>query len=239
MNIALFLSGGIGTRIGTDIPKQYIEVDGRPVFFYCMETLFRNDRIDGIQFVADSSWQDFIARWQHALPHGLWKQKLRGFSFPGATRQLSICNGLEDIRKYAADSDYVLIHDAARPMLSDELIARCLDAALEHDGAMPVLPMKDTVYCSQDGRTVGELLDRSTIYAGQAPEVFRLGKYYDANQRLFPDRIRKINGSTEPAVIAGMDVVMLPGDEGNFKITTMADLERFCELIEGKDYLNK
>ena len=97
---------------------------------------------------------------------------------------------------------------------------------------MPLLPMKDTVYTSLDVKHVTALLDRSTVYAGQAPEVFRIGRYYEANQKLLPDRIRKINGSTEPAVLDGMDIVMIPGEEGNFKITTKSDLERFRNMIE-------
>lgn len=100
---------------------------------------------------------------------------------------------------------------------------------------MPVLPMKDTVYTSLDGgKSVAALLDRSTVYAGQAPEVFRIGRYYEANQKLFPDRIRQINGSTEPAVLDGMEIIMIPGDEGNFKITTKADLERFRQILTEK-----
>lgn len=75
------------------------------------------------------------------------------------------------------------------------------------------------------------LLKRSEIYAGQAPELFRLGVYYEANCRLMPERILQVNGSTEPAVMAGLDVAMIPGDEGNFKITTKEDLERFREKI--------
>ena len=134
--------------------------------------------------------------------------------------------------EYADDTDYVFIHDAARPLLSAEIIADCLDGALDHDGAMPVLPMKDTVYYSRSGNVVDRLLDRSTIYAGQAPEVFLLGRYYEANRSLLPDRIWEINGSTEPAVLAGMDIAMIPGDEKNFKITTMADLERFRSIID-------
>ena len=117
-------------------------------------------------------------------------------------------------------------------MLSAEIIADCLDGALDHDGAMPVLPMKDTVYYSRSGNVVDRLLDRSTIYAGQAPEVFLLGRYYEANRSLLPGRIWEINGSTEPAVLAGMDIAMIPGDEKNFKITTMADLERFRSIID-------
>ena len=129
--------------------------------------------------------------------------------------------------------DHVLIHDAARPLLSAEQIVDCLDAAREHDGVIPVLMMKDTVYSSEDGLTITSLLNRSQIYAGQAPEVFRLGVYYEANKRLLPDAILRINGSTEPAVMAGLDIAMIPGDEGNFKITTRTDLERFRRKVCG------
>ena len=97
---------------------------------------------------------------------------------------------------------------------------------------LPVLPMKDTVYESENGKTIDSLLERSHIFAGQAPEVFRLEPYYEANRNLLPNRILEINGSTEPAIMAGMDVVMIEGDEDNFKITTMADLKRFQKRIE-------
>ena len=134
-----------------------------------------------------------------------------------------------------ADSDYVLIHDAARPLLSASLITACLEAAAAHEGALPVLPMKDTVYVSEDGARITSLLERSRIFAGQAPEAFLFGKYLEANRALLPERILKINGSTEPAVMAGMDIAMIPGDEGNFKITTKGDLERFREMLGSFD----
>lgn len=111
-------------------------------------------------------------------------------------------------------------------------ISDCLKAAKGHDGALPVLPMKDTVYLSENGKMVSSLLDRGKIYAGQAPEAFVFGKYYEANRALLPDKILEINGSTEPAVMAGMDIAMIPGDERNFKITTAADLERFREIVQ-------
>ena len=224
MNIALILSGGTGTRLGADIPKQYIEVNGRPIIGWSIRQLSAHPKIDGIQIVADALWQDSIKTWLEAEDGN---RKFRGFSSPGANRQLSIWNGLQDIRRYASDEDLVLIHDAARPMLSEDLISDCLDAAAGHDGVLPVLPMKDTVYASRDGKQVTSLLNRSEIFAGQAPEVFVLGKYYEANKVLLPERILNINGSTEPAIMAGMDIAMISGDEGNFKITTAEDLERF------------
>lgn len=234
MNIALILSGGTGRRMGLDVPKQYIEVCGRPIISYCMETLSGHSGIDAIQIAAEEEWQELISESMKELAEtkqpGI-SEKFRGFSKPGANRQLSILSGLEDIRGYASDSDYVLIHDAARPMLSVRQISDCLDAVTGHDGVIPVLPMKDTVYSSRDGRTITSLLSRSQIFAGQAPELFILGKYYEANTALMSDSILRINGSTEPAVMAGMDIAMIPGDEGNFKITTRADLERFREIV--------
>jgi 2-C-methyl-D-erythritol 4-phosphate cytidylyltransferase len=91
--------------------------------------------------------------------------------------------------------------------------------------------MKDTVYLSEDGESITSLLDRKQIFAGQAPEAFRLGAYYRANEALMPEKILQINGSTEPAVMMGLHIRMIPGDEQNFKITTREDLKRFEEII--------
>ncbi len=233
MNIALILSGGTGTRLGANIPKQYIEVCGRPIISYCVEQFVKHKEIDAIQIVADKQWQETILNCfgiNKCLMDN-YNRKFRGFSKPGENRQLSIYYGLKDICSYAKESDNVIIHDAARPLISVQMITDSLEAVTEHDGVIPVLSMKDTVYKSEDGKKISALLDRSEIYAGQAPETFQIGKYYKANEKLFPDQIRSVNGSTEPAVMAGLDIVMIPGDEGNFKITTKEDLERFSNVL--------
>lgn len=255
MNYAIILSGGTGTRLGADIPKQYIKVNGRDIITYCMKTLLESPFVDGLVIVAANEWQSEILGELKILTEEFslegkadLNDKFLGFAEPGANRQFSILSGLYEVRKHceacetvtgAGDvsdkcignehmSDkLVLIHDAARPCLSQGMISECFTSCEGHDGVLPVLPMKDTVYFSEDGKAVKELLDRSKVYAGQAPEVFRLDKYIAANEALLPDRILSINGSTEPAIMAGMDIAMIPGDEGNYKITTKADLERF------------
>ena len=133
-----------------------------------------------------------------------------------------------------------------RPLLTSVDIKNCVDGLKGHDGVIPVLPMKDTVYLSTDGKSVTKLLPREQVFSGQAPELFDLDKYLKANERLINRNksdgveigeistdsvILKINGSTEPAVMAGMDIVMVQGSESNFKITTRADLERFETII--------
>lgn len=240
MNIALILSGGTGTRMGTDIPKQYIEVYGKPLISYCIECISKHPMIDAIQIVAEEEWHELISESIEQLAKTKDTEissKFKGFSKPGANRQLSIYNGLEAIKTYADDNDYVFIHDAARPMLSAKQITDCLKAADGHDGVLPVLPMKDTVYSSTDGKTITSLLNRKEIYAGQAPEVFQLGKYHEANRKLLPDEILRINGSTEPAILAGMDIAMIPGDENNFKITTRSDLDRFEQILRDQAHV--
>lgn len=228
MNIALILSGGMGSRVHSKIPKQYIKIGDRLVIEYCLECLSLHDGIDAVQIVADLPWHDQIMK---CLDKEGLRNKFHGFSAPGMNRQLSIYHGLKDIRDYAEDSDHVLVHDAARPAVSEALITRCLSAVHGHDGVMPVLPVRDTVYSSTNGVKVDSLLNRNEIYAGQAPELFRLGPYYEANKKLLPDQILEMNGSTEPAVLAGLDIVMIPGEENNFKITTKADLDRFQKMI--------
>lgn len=232
MNTALILSGGMGTRICSEVPKQYLNVGGKPVLMYCVEALLFHKRIDAIQIVAETIWQESILSWLKQYGR---IDKFRGFSSPGKNRQLSIYQGLQDIRIYADNDDYVLIHDAARPLLSDDMIERCFEAVLGHDGVVPSLPMKDTVYLSIDGRIVTSLLDRAQLYAGQTPEIFRLGRYYEANKCLLPEKIMKINGSAEPAVMAEMDIVLTKGNENNFKITTKADLECLKKILDNSN----
>lgn len=224
MNVALILAGGSGSRMGMEIPKQYLEVCGRPVMEYSLSVFADMPEIDAIQIVAEDKWRDVIGK---CLERTGLDHKCRGISVPGANRQLSILNGLRDISLYAPSESAVLIHDAARPGVSRNLIERSLAALAGHDGVLPVLPMKDTVYYSAAGQKVDRLLKRERVYAGQAPETFRLGAYLKANCSLLPEEILKINGSTEPAVLAGLDVVMIPGEEQNYKITTRADLLRF------------
>ncbi len=225
--IVLLLSGGIGARVGGSLPKQYIEVNGRMIVSRCIGRVLECGSISGLWIVADESWQEAIAE---SVPE---RERILGFSAPGQNRALSILNGLRGIRNVCPEDTIVIVHDAVRPLVSVETLEACINACSQHDGAMPVLPMTDTVYYSDtSGSRVERLLDRSRIYAGQAPEAFRLGKYLEATERLLPEKILSINGSTEPAILAGMDIAMIPGDKGNFKITTREDLEHYRRIVE-------
>lgn len=225
--ITLILSGGVGSRMGGNLPKQYMEAGGRMIVSRCMDQVLKCGRITGLWVVADKSWQKRIA------DSCSQKERLLGFSLPGENRALSILNGLRGIRERFPEETVVIVHDAVRPLVSVETLEACMDACQDHDGAMPVLPMTDTVYYSDaSGTSVEKLLDRGRVYAGQAPEAFRLGNYLAATESLLPEKILSINGSSEPAILVGMDIAMIPGDKRNFKITTREDLDRYCRIVE-------
>ena len=228
---ALLLSGGTGTRLGGDIPKQYLEVNNKPIIEYSIRMLLGDSHIDTLTVVASVEWQKLI---EELLNKCDGVHKFIGFALPGENRQGSVYNGLLKMKNVAVEGDGVLIHDAARPLLKSDFIERMVVSLSGHDGVLPVLPMKDTVYMADNGGRITSLLDRKHIVAGQAPELFDFMKYLKANEKLFKDgKLGSINGSTEPAFLAGMDVVTITGDELNFKITTSDDLKRFKRIMAG------
>lgn len=229
MNFAILLSGGIGMRLGNSRPKQYLEHNGKPIIAFALESLAESELIDEIVVVAADEWIPYI----RLQVESIGSNKDVYFAHPGSTRQMSIFNGLKEIMdKHSSISgkDLVIIHDAARPFLTKHLIHSCILIEDEFDGAMPVLPMKDTVYLSDDGEQISKLLDRSSLYAGQAPESFRLKQYFQAHQSLSEEVLQFINGSSELAFKAGMRIKLVKGDPDNFKITDTQDLENFKRL---------
>lgn len=231
MNIAIILSGGQGTRLGGSIPKQYMEVEGKPIIAFSLRTFEEHRQVDAIVVVAAEEWKTFIKD----LVDREQVKKFAGFADAGSSRQHSILNGLRKAYEIgAADSDKVIIHDAARPNVTDAIIEACIDGLTEADGVMPALPLKDTVYMSEDGRMIQSLLNRDFLYAGQAPESFALGKYYAIQKDMTEEDLGKVRGSSEVAFRNKLKVNIVPGDEHNYKITTMTDLNKFKSEMEDK-----
>lgn len=221
MNIALILAGGTGTRLRRGIPKPFVSVRGRMVITHCLEAVSAHPRIDAIQIIADEDWRGRI---HEEIPKAALG-KISGFSKPDSNRQRSIFNGLKMIMPSSERSDIILIHDATRPLVSKALISSLLKACEKHDGAIPVLPVEDTIYI-RNGGCVASYHESGTVYTEQTPEAYNLRKYYAALRKLPPEKLDLINDSVEPAILAGMDLAMVPGDEYNFKVVAPIDLER-------------
>lgn len=230
MVYALILAGGNGIRFGSDVPKQYMLAKGKPIISYCLDKFSSNELVDKIIIVATNEWYDYIKE-------NMAKKvcnKFVGFASAGKSRQHSILNGLVMMRELGAeDEDIVMIHDSARPCVSNEIITDSIIGIEMYDGIMPVISVKDTVYYSEDGKTVSKLIDRDKLFAGQTPESFRFKKYYDAVLSLDDDELLSIKGTTELAFKKGLNVSMISGEESNFKITTMDDYDKFLLTLRG------
>lgn len=233
MNYAIILSGGIGSRMKMEgFPKQYLEVEGKPILMYTLEVFQRSNLVDKIVIVAAEQWHDCISQWNGQ--YGI--SKFLGFVLPGDSRQESILNGLEGCMTDSKDAtDRVIIHDAVRPCVTEDLICRCFKALDEHDGCMPVIPVNDTVYQSSDGESISCLLERNTLFAGQAPESFYLHSYTDINRKATKEELECTRGTSVIAYKNGMDVCLISGDDNNFKITTPIDLKRFYTMVVNKE----
>lgn len=223
MNTAIILAGGSGTRLGGDIPKQYLEVGNKPVITYCLEKFEANPLIDEIVIVAAEEWEKFI------LKNAVNISKFRCFAPAGSSRQQSILNGLKATNP---KTDRVILHDAARPNVSDDTIFACLNGLDEYDGVMPVLPVKDTIYYCETGEKISSLLNRDQLFAGQAPESFLFKKYLAIHEGMNEEQLSLVRGSSEIAFRNGLNIKMIKGDEHNYKITTMDDLEKFKSEVE-------
>ena len=227
MNIAIILAGGIGSRMkmGT-LPKQFLMINDRPVISHCLVTFNNNKNIDGILIVCANEYRAFLSEWIEKLNIN----KFIHFADPGENRQYSIINALNSLEKINPKN--IIIHDAARPFVSDVLIDSCINGLRDNKAVMPVLPAEDTFYYSENGLHVDSLLKRSTLFRGQAPEGFNYISYLNANRSLSHEELLEINGSSEAAVKCGLEVALIEGDKRNFKITTAEDLDLFKSLCD-------
>lgn len=225
MNIALVLSGGTGVRMGLEVPKQYQILAGKPVIVHTLEQFEGCPQVDHVIATATLDWEETIWEWKGE--YGL--SKLKAVAAAGEDRQQSIRNGLIAARTLMeGEQGGVIIQDAVRPLTARGLLVRLLQGLEEADAVMPVLPITDTVYTSRDGQWVDGLLDRSTLFAGQAPEAFRYWPYLKLYEETSTELLSSMSGSCQLPYSRDWKVKMIPGDPENIKITYAADLKA-CE----------
>lgn len=211
---AIVVAGGAGTRVGGPVPKQFLPLAGRPILEWTVAALAASPRIEGIVLALPPAAPDAVK----ALYRGA--EKVIGVVEGGDERQDSVRNALAAV---PAEAEVVLVHDAARPFVSPDLLARCVDRALEHGAVVPVVPVRDTVKEWDGDRETLVTRDRSVLFRAQTPQAFRAGILREAFVRAAASGR---TGTDDAALVeaAGYPVVPIPGDEGNIKITVPEDL---------------
>lgn len=231
MNHAIILAGGTGSRMGLNIPKQYIEVNGKPIILYSYLKFSECTKINSIVFVISPQWEEYM---RDIIRDNPFNGQII-FSKAGTSRQDSVLNGLKAIRAFACAQDIVFIHDAVRPLFSISIVDAAINACKIYDGALPVISVKDATYRSSDRETLSSILPRDELFSGQSPECFRYGRILEAHSLFSDDEISSIRGTTELAYKAGLSIKLIPGSEQNFKITTIEDLYLYKQLLHDKD----
>ena len=230
MNHAVILSGGVESRFGAQTPKQYIEVEDIPIWLYTFRIFSSYEDLDTIVFVLEDQWRDSVQRL--ICQENCHKTVL--YAPAGKSRQHSILNGLRALKGTALPKDIVIIHDAVRPLLEHSIISEGITTCAQCDAVVPYVTVKDTVYLSSDGVSVGSLLPRDQLYAGQAPEFFKFGKYLAINEEASDECLSATRGSVAIAFMAGCEVRLIKGSERNLKITTPEDLLTFKTILSKK-----
>lgn len=204
--VALIVAAGSGSRAGGALPKQYRKLAGKALLAHAVDHLL-HPRIDRIQIVIGAGQEAAYAEavGDRALPSPV---------IGGATRRESVANGLAAV----GEADAVLIHDAARPFLPEAVIDRLLDALDGHDGAIPALPVVDTLTTR-----AGEAVDREALVRVQTPQAFRLAAIRAAHMAWTGS---EPTDDAQVARAAGLDVVLVEGDPALEKMTWEADFAR-------------
>lgn len=219
---AIVLSAGSGKRMHSDIPKQYLELHGKPVIYYSLKA-FQDSDVEEIVLVADKDSLEYC-RSEIVNKYGL--SKVTSIVPGGAERYDSVFEGLQAIQ----GADYVLIHDGARPMLTAEMIARSLEEVQNCGACVLGMPVKDTIKVADSEGYAIHTPDRSTLWQVQTPQTFSFSYIYEAYEKLLKEQRagKKVLTITDDAMVleyvTGKKIKLVEGGYENIKITTPEDL---------------
>ena len=221
---AIIAAAGSGRRLGGAVPKQLLDIGGRSILQHSVDAFLRHDRVSEVIVVLPGSLAGAPPAWMTSASAGGRVRVVEG----GTRRQDSVANAFDRVD---ARCDVVLVHDAARPFVTPDLISRSIDAAMAHGAAIVAVAVADTVKRVDGSRVVTETLPREAIYLAQTPQAFRRAVLGDAVALG-----RAGVAATDEAMLAeqaGHPVHVIPGDAANVKITTAADLEAARRDLRG------
>ena len=229
MNIALIIAGGSGNRMGQDIPKQVIHIDGAPIVIHTMMCFQRHPDIQQISIVCLKGWETVLQ--SYANQFNITKLK---HIFPGGDSGMeSIHNGIYGLLEAGCDGeDLVLIHDAVRPLLSQDIISGNIATCKAYGYAVTGIKCREAILESEDGFSTSTSIPRDRLIRTQTPQTFRLKNIISAHEEAKEKGItNSVASCTLCAELGNRMMHLVPGSEKNIKVTTVEDLEILKALM--------
>lgn len=233
MNIAIIFAGGSGVRMGAGVPKQFLEINGKPIIVHTLQLFQYHEMIDKIYI---SVLQDYIP-YMKELVEEYRLSKVADVISGGETAQDSIYNALKKAESENPEDSIVLLHDGVRPFVSYEVISNNIKSVKEKGNAITCTPCFETIMVSKDGKHVDSVPYRKETFAAQAPQSFYLKDIIAAHDVVRNTQSRYENMVDACTIIRsiGMEAHMVEGNRGNIKVTTPEDVYTFRALLQYKE----
>ena len=230
MNFAVIIAGGSGSRMGQDIPKQFINVYDKPILVYTLEGFQRHPQIDAILVVCIDGWHDVIKA--YAKQFGI--DKLKWVVSGGSTGQESIRNGVFALEGICSDDDIVVIHDGIRPLVDETVLSDVIVKCLKYGNAVTSLPYNEQIFVADDEISTIKYIPRDNLRRVSTPQAYKFEKLIWAYKKAFSDEIGIYGSSYTNTMMVelGERLFFAAGSDKNIKITTKDDLEMFKAYLK-------
>ena len=229
MNVALIIAGGSGKRMGLNIPKQFVNIKGKPVIIYTLEAFQKHPSIDEIYCVCINGWQDML----QAYSKQFQITKLREIFTGGASTQESIRNGIFGLSNIDED-DIVVIHDGVRPLVEDSVLSDVIIKCKEFGNAVSSMPYNEQIFVIKDENCTKQYIPRDTLRRVVTPQAYKYGKLKWAYKKAFEENIGITTSSYTNTMMVdlGETLYFASGSDKNIKLTTKENLELFKAYLK-------
>lgn len=229
MNVAIIIAGGVGSRMGMDIPKQFIHIYGKPVIIYTLEGFQKHPEIDAIEVVCLEGWESALKN--YARQYGI--DKLKWIAPGGATGQESIRNGVYNLEGVLKDDDIAIIHDGIRPMVDSGVLSDILRVCRLHGNGVTSTPYNEQIFRKLDEFSTREYIPRETLRKVATPQAYNYGLLLRSYKRAFAEEIGIYGSSYTNTMMVdlGETLYFAAGSDKNIKLTTKDDMELFMAYL--------
>lgn len=232
MTTAIIIAAGSGTRMGLDVPKQFINVYDKPILIYTLEAFEKHPCIDAIEVVCLKGWEQVLSVYAKQ-----WNiTKLKWIVTGGSTGQESIRNGVFNLEGKCSENDVVIIHDGIRPLVDDFVLSDIIATCEEKGNAVTSMPYNEQIFVMDDECSTTRYIPRETLRRVSTPQAYQFGRLDRAYHEAFEKGIG-IHGShytNTMMVELGERLYFAAGSDRNIKLTTPGDLELFKGYIKAE-----